>query len=79
MQISNRTFYKGNLNFTFSDVDVEWLNLYEKWQRSRNNKGTSIGVRFRTLRSVYNKAIKANVANKANYPFNEFKVSKFSK
>lgn len=76
---SIKTFSKGNLNFTFSDVDVDWLTRYEKWQRSRNNKDTSIGVRFRTLRSVYNKAIKANVANKKNYPFNEFKVSKFNK
>ncbi|MEZ5103534.1 MAG: site-specific integrase [Draconibacterium sp.] len=76
---SIKTFTKGNLNFTFSDIDVDWLIKYEKWQRSRNNKETSMGVRFRTLRSVYNKAIKANLANKKNYPFNEFKVSKFSK
>jgi site-specific recombinase XerD len=76
---SIKTFSKGNLNFTFSDIDVDWLTRYEKWQRSRNNKETSIGVRFRTLRSVYNKAISANVANRRNYPFNEFKVSKFNK
>jgi site-specific recombinase XerD len=76
---SIKTFSKGNLNFTFSDIDVDWLTRYEKWQRSRNNKDTSIGVRFRTLRSVYNKAIKSNVANKRNYPFNDFKVSKFNK
>jgi integrase len=32
---------------------------------------------FRTLRSAYNKAIKEKCAQKSNYPFNEFRVSKF--
>ena len=76
---SIKAFTKGNLNFTFSDMDVAWLTQYEKWQRNRNNKETSMGVRFRTIRSVYNKAIKANVAYKKNYPFDEFKISKFNK
>ena len=59
---SIRAFSKGNMNFTF--IDIEWLARYEKWQRNRKNKETSIGIRFRTLRSGYNKAIKANAANK---------------
>jgi len=31
----------------------------------------------RTLRSAYNKAVAAKCANKVNYPFDEFKISKF--
>ncbi len=75
---SIKTFSKGNMNFTFSDIDMEWLSRYEKWQRYNNNKETTIGLRFRTLRSAYNKAINSRMACKANYPFNEFKVSKFN-
>ncbi|MGQ8337189.1 phage integrase SAM-like domain and Arm DNA-binding domain-containing protein [Sunxiuqinia sp. A32] len=52
---SIRTFSRGNMNFTFSDIDLEWLVRYEKWQLSNNNKPTTIGLRFRTLRSVYNR------------------------
>ena len=32
---------------------------------------------FRTLRSTYNKAIKAKCARKSDYPFDEYKVNKF--
>jgi site-specific recombinase XerD len=39
---------------------------------------TSISLFFRTLRSVYNKAITAQHAKRTSYPFDEFKVSKFN-
>ena len=32
---------------------------------------------FRTLRSAYNKAIKAKCARKSDYPFDEYKINKF--
>lgn len=32
---------------------------------------------FRTLRSAYNKAIKAKCAHKSDYPFDEYKINKF--
>lgn len=75
---SIRRFSKGNLNFTFSDIDLDWLNRYEKWLRANNNKETTIGIRYRTLRSAYNKAIKEHAAYKTNYPFDNYKVSKFN-
>jgi len=74
---SIKEFSKGRLNFLFSDIDVEWLNKYEKWLRSKGNKETTISLLFRTLRSAYNKAIEAKSTNKSNYPFNDFKISKF--
>ena len=75
---SIRSFSKESLNYTFSDIDVAWLTRYEKWQRTNNNKETTIGIRFRTLRAAYNKATKAKEAHITNYPFEEFKVSKFN-
>ncbi len=75
---SIRIFSKGNLNFTFSDIDLDWLNRYEKWLKEKGNKETTISIRYRTLRSVYNKAIKEFVAYKANYPFEDYKISKFN-
>ncbi len=61
----------------FSDIDKEWLNSYEKWLRLKGNKETTISLLFRTLRSAYNKAIENKCTKKTNYPFDEFKVSKF--
>lgn len=37
----------------------------------------SIGVYFRTRRSLFNKAIKEGYAKKAYYPYDEYKVSRF--
>ena len=45
--------------------------------RSKNNRETTISLLFRTLRSAYNKAIKAKYARKSDYPFDEYKIKKF--
>lgn len=74
---SIKVFNKGRLNILFSDIDVPWLNRYEKWLRGKGNKETTISLLFRTLRSVYNKAVEAKYARKTDYPFDEFKISKF--
>lgn len=74
---SIKDFTKGRLNILFADIDLAWLNRYEKWLRTKNNKETTISLLFRTLRSAYNKAIEERCARKTNYPFNDFKVSKF--
>jgi len=74
---SIKEFSKGRLNLLFSDIDIDWLNRYEKWLRSKGNKETTISLSFRTLRSAYNKAIEAKCTNKTNYPFHDFKISKF--
>ncbi len=75
---SIKTFAKGKTNFLFSDIDIQWLTKYEKWLRSKGNKETTISLLFRTLRSAYNKAIESKCATNTNYPFNEFKISKFN-
>lgn len=74
---SIKDFSKGRLNILFADIDLTWLNKYEKWLLSKGNKETTISLLFRTLRSAYNKAIEQRSARKTNYPFNDFKVSKF--
>ena len=71
-------YYNGKIDIPFSHIDIDFLKSYEKWLRQRNIKDTSMNLFFRTLRSTYNKAIEAKHAKKNNYPFDEFKISKFS-
>ena len=71
-------YYNGKLDMPFSHIDMEFLLGYEKWLRQKGCKETSMSIFFRTLRSVYNKAIEAKYAKKVSYPFDDFKVSKFS-
>lgn len=75
---SLKAFTKNKLDFYFSNIDKKWLEKYEKWQKDKGNKETSISLQFRTLRSAYNKAIDAGVANKKFYPFDDYKISKFN-
>jgi len=68
----------AKLNLPISDVTVEWLNSLEKWLLKEDYKPISISTRFRTIRSVFNKAVEMNAVSKADYPFDNFKVSKFN-
>lgn len=74
---SINVFTNSNLEIPFSAIDVAWLNKYEKWLRSKGNKETTMSLMFRTLRSAYNKAIDSKCARKSDYPFNDYRISKF--
>jgi len=75
---SLESYTDSKLDIPFSLIDLDFLKGYEKWLRQRNCKETSLSLFFRTLRSTYNKAIEAKQVKKTVYPFDEFKVSKFS-
>ena len=74
---SLKRFTNGKLEIPFNTINVAWLEKYEKWLRSNGNKETTISLMFRTLRSTYNKAIKERCAHLSDYPFQEYKISKF--
>lgn len=67
--------FRSSLNFYFSDIDLKWLRDYELHLRGRGNKANTIGIRFRALRMLYNRAMKDRIVRRDNYPFNDFKVS----
>lgn len=85
-RIGNATHYQALYNslerFTkinqlqFVDIDVPFLNKYETHLRNMGNKNNSISIKMRTLKAVYNKAVKDNIVKKDYYPFNEYNVSK---
>lgn len=70
-------FTGGRLGIPFSDIDSAWLKRYEAWLRARNCKETTLSQLFRTLRSVYNKAIELHLVKREYYPFTTFKISRF--
>lgn len=76
---SIKTFKKTDkLNFLFSDINIAWLNEYEKFLISCDKAETTISLLFRTLRSAFNKAIEQNLVRREEYPFSLFKMSKFN-
>ncbi len=68
--------YNKHLNIYFSDIDVTWLKKYEEWLRSAGLAENTIGIRFRTLRAVYNIALEQKIVKPDYYPFKSYKVSK---
>lgn len=70
--------YSPSLDFPFSDITIPWLHGFELSMRKRGNKENTLGIRFRMLRTLYNRAIEDNLVKQENYPFHKFKVSKFT-
>lgn len=71
--------FNGTLDIPFSEIDVNWLRRYEGWLRQSNKSENTIGIRFRNLRMIYNKAIEKGAVKKELYPFDSYKVSKLHK
>ena len=71
------SYTRNKLDIPFRDIDCLWLKRYEEWLHARGCKDTTISQLFRTLRSVFNKAIEQEVIKQDVYPFNRFKVNKF--
>ena len=69
--------FNRTLDIPFSDIDCQWLERYEKWLHNNRCKGTTVSQLFRTLRSVFNRALSMKLIKQDIYPFNDFKVSKF--
>ncbi|HMM04188.1 MULTISPECIES: phage integrase SAM-like domain and Arm DNA-binding domain-containing protein [unclassified Dysgonomonas] len=71
--------FNKHLDSYFSEIDVDWLKRYEAFLRTKGLGDNSLGIRFRTFRALYNKAIGENLVKADYYPFRIYKVSKLHK
>ena len=74
---SSLSKFNRTLDIPFGDIDCQWIERYEKWLKGRNIKDTTISILFRTLRSMFNRALSMKLIKQDIYPFNDFKVCKF--
>lgn len=68
--------FNKHLDIYFSEVDMNWLKRYETWLRKQGRAENTIGIRFRTIRMMFNLAIERGIVKTEYYPFKRFKVSK---
>lgn len=61
----------------FTDLTPSYLDDFRSSLASRDVTETSMAVYFRTLRLVFNQAIKRGLVAEKYYPFKEFKLSQF--
>ena len=74
---SSLILYCDRLDFQFTHIDQQWLKGYEMFLIRSGKKENTIGIRFRSLRVIYNKAVSDKLVKREYYPFDDFKVSKF--
>ena len=74
---SSLLLYCKSLDIKFSAIDNQWLKGYELHLKKEGKARNTIGIRFRSLRALYNKAIADEVVKKDYYPFDTFRVSQF--
>ncbi|MCK5639118.1 MAG: site-specific integrase, partial [Flavobacteriaceae bacterium] len=60
-------------NLPFENINVDWLEAYEKFMLSKGKSVTSIGIYLRALRIVFNNTIDDNDISKEIYPFGKKK------
>lgn len=73
MRNSVRTFLKGK-DIPFSQITFKWLKKYEAWYLGRGNSVNGLNVNLRTLRALYNRAIKQQLVSKDYYPFDQYSI-----
>lgn len=70
---SIRTFVKDK-DFPLKQLTYAWLKKYEAWYLSKGNSANGLSVSLRTLRALYNRAIKQKLLSKEYYPFSDFSI-----
>lgn len=83
-QIGNAEVYRTLLKWitaqlpdkklTFNQIDYNFLRRMEMEHYAKSNSAGGLSVYLRTLRAVYNRAIKAGIVDAANYPFKDYKI-----
>lgn len=59
---------------SFEDIDIRYLEAYDKWMSSQGIRQNSRNVYYRNIRSVFNRAIDDEITTA--YPFRKFKLKK---
>ena len=83
-KLGNASVYEQAINFlkrhtnekeiTFSDITFELLKSIEAKFLSENNSLNGLSFYLRTIRAIYNRAIKEGKANRDDYPFTSYSI-----
>lgn len=81
-RVGNARVYKHTLNavknfrkskdFTFDELNLDFLNRFEKYHLGKGNKLGGLSVYLRTIRAINRKAIKSGIADNEGYAFNDY-------
>lgn len=66
--------FTGQKDLFFNTISYSFLNGFETDHKSRGNGLNGLAVYMRTIRAIYNKAMKEGVVEKELYPFSDYKI-----
>lgn len=66
-------FNNGN-DIKFNEVNYDFLKRFESWHFSRGNSINGLSAYMRTIKAIFNKAIKSEVVSREAYPFTNYRI-----
>lgn len=66
-------FTKGT-DLKFSDLNYNFLQSFERWHFSKGNSVNSLSTYMRTIKALFNRAIKSDIVSQDVYPFKNYKI-----
>jgi len=66
--------YRKLIDLKFNQLNYKIVKEFEEYLQEGNRKQNTISVHLRTLRAIYNSAVKEGIAQESLYPFKNFKI-----
>lgn len=66
--------YRKEKDLLFKEITYDFLSKFEIRHKSKGNGANGLAVYMRTIRAIYNKAVKSGLADKELYPFDDYKI-----
>lgn len=66
-------FTDGN-DIKFNEVNYDFLKRFENWHYSRGNSVNALSTYMRTIKAIFNKAIKSDIVTRDAYPFTHYRI-----
>ncbi len=70
--------FQNEVDLDFNQINYKFLKRYETYFLAKGNSLNGLSFVLRTLRAIYNRAIKEGYANRDTYPFKHYKIKKES-
>lgn len=74
-----KVFKRFRENFYLEDITVQWLKAFRAWWINQNNSNATAQIHMRSLRHIYNRAIKEGRIAQGHYPFKDYTIGSSSK
>lgn len=66
--------FNGDKDLPFRSITYQFLTKFETAHKAKKKSANGLAVYMRTIRSIYNQAIKSGLVDKELYPFTNYKI-----